>query len=47
VNVIDLAMVCQVAADVGAAAQEAKPATRDELAENLRVERAEIVIDFP
>jgi integrase/recombinase XerD len=35
---IDLAVVCQIAADIGTAVDETKPAARDELAESFLVE---------
>ena len=42
---IDLGVVCQVAADVGATIKQAKPATRDELTEDVFVERSEVFVD--
>ena len=42
---VDLGVVCQVAADVGATIKQAKPAPRDELTEDVFVERSEVVVD--
>ena len=45
VDGVDLGVVCQVAADVGATIKQAKPATRDELTEDVFVERSEVFVD--